>query len=408
MNTYQLTITALRSLNKHKMRTLLTTLGIIVGVVAIITVMSIGEGAKNRVKKEIEGLGTNFIIVLSGSPKRLSQNRSGIGHKTLKPSDYKAIITECDDIELASPGVQQTVKIIYNGSNWQTMIGGVNQSYINVRNWNTISGRFFNKNEVKRNKKVVVIGQTVLKELFGNEDPIGKTIRIKKLPFKVIGILEGRGKLPDGRDEDDIIFVPLTTLQKKISGMHNQNFSAIILSAKFKNRMNQAADEIKAILRQQHKLKAKDDDDFTIFTQDDISQASDAASTVLNILLLIIASISLIVGGIGIMNIMLVTVTERTKEIGIRMALGATTELILNQFIIEAVTICLLGGILGITFGIAIAKTVGYFLQWPIFISNTAVIISLTSSILIGLFFGYYPAKKASQLDPVEALLAEI
>ncbi len=407
MNTYQLFLTAMRSLNHHKMRSLLTTLGIIVGVVSIIAVMSIGEGAKNRVKKEIETLGTNFIIVLAGSPKRLAQSRMSGAHLTLRPADYKAIMEECDDIALASPGVQRTRKVIFDGNNWQTMVGGVNEDYLLIRNWDLVGGRFFNKYEMKTSKKVAVIGQTVYKELFDNQNPIGKTIRIKKIPFKVIGILEERGKLPDGRDEDDIIFVPLTTLQRKLAGIQNKNFGAIILSAKSKTRMNQTANEIRSILRQQHKLKDSDDDNFTIFTQNDISQAADAASAVLNILLLIIASISLIVGGIGIMNIMLVSVTERTREIGIRMAIGATTQMILNQFIIEAISICLMGGFLGIVFGVVIAKGVGIFLGWPIFISTQAVILSILSSALIGLFFGYYPARKASKLNPVDALVSE-
>ncbi|MBD3231250.1 FtsX-like permease family protein [Candidatus Dependentiae bacterium] len=407
MNTYQLFLTAMRSLNHHKMRSLLTTLGIIVGVISIIAVMSIGEGAKDKVQKEIEGLGTNFIIVLSGSPKRLAQSRMSGAYLTLKPEDYEAIIEECDDVALASPGVQKIRKVIYEGNNWQPMIGGVNEHYLQIRNWPLVAGRFFTKYENRTSKKVAVIGQTVYNELFDNQNPIGKIIRIKKLPFKVIGVLEERGKLPDGRDEDDIILIPLRTMQRKVEGIHNKNFAAIIISAKNKTRMNQTASEIRSILRQQHKLKEDEDDNFTIFTQNDISQASDAASAVLNILLLIIASISLIVGGIGIMNIMLVSVTERTREIGIRMAIGATTQTILNQFIIEAITICLMGGLLGITFGILIAKIVGYFLAWPIFISIQSIAISISSSVLIGLFFGYYPAKKASCLNPVEALLAE-
>ncbi len=241
--------------------------------------------------------------------------------------------------------------------------------------------------------------------MFGTTDPIGKTIRINKNPFQIIGFLEEHGKLPDGRDEDDVIIMPLTTFQKKVAGIRTNLFSAIILSAKRKDRMPYIETEVKAILRQQHKLSPTDDDDFTIFTQNDISQASDAASSVLNILLIIIASISLIVGGIGIMNIMMVTVSERTKEIGIRMAIGATKKTILRQFIIESILICLFGGLVGITIGIIMSKIVGSLLAWPIFISNSSILISLSSSILIGLFFGFYPAYKASNLNPVDALI---
>jgi len=407
MNSYQLLITALRSLNKHKMRSLLTTLGIIVGIISIIAVMSIGEGAKDRVKKEIEGLGTNFILVIGGTPKRLMAQRGGFGNLTLKEQDLNAILNECDDVAMASPGLQGSQKALYEGNNWQTQIGGVNENYLEIRNWNLERGYFFDKQDIKSAKKVAVIGQTVKKELFDKQDPIGKTIRIKKIPFKVIGVLTERGKAPDGRDEDDIIMVPTKTMQKKLMGIKTDKYGAIIISAKNKNVMNRASDEIKTILRQRHNLLPTDDDDFTVFTQDDISKASDAASGVLNILLLVIASISLIVGGIGIMNIMLVTVTERTKEIGIRMAIGATTSAVLTQFVLEAITICLFGGLIGIIFGASIAHIVGHILGWPIFISLKSVIISLFSAISIGLFFGYYPAKKASQLNVVEALLEQ-
>ncbi len=407
MNSYQLLLSALRSLNKHKIRSLLTTLGIIVGIISIIAVMSIGEGAKYRVKKEIEGLGTNFILVIGGTPKRLMAQRGGSGNLTLKEQDYTAIINECDGVAMASPGLQGSQKVLYEGNNWQTQLGGVNEDYLEIRNWALEKGDFFDKNAVKSGKKVAVIGQTVKNEIFGKENPIGKTVRIKKIPFTIIGVLAERGKSPDGRDEDDIIFVPVKTMQKKLMGIKTDKYGAIIISAKDKDSMNKTADEIKSILRQRHNLLPTEEDDFTVFTQDDISKASDAASGVLNILLLVIASISLIVGGIGIMNIMLVTVTERTKEIGIRMAIGATTSAVLTQFVLEAIIICLFGGLLGIFFGSSIAYTVGQILGWPIFISLKSIAISLFSAISIGLFFGYYPAKKASRLNVVEALLEQ-
>ncbi|MBD3273068.1 FtsX-like permease family protein [Candidatus Dependentiae bacterium] len=407
MNSYQLLLTALRSLNKHKMRSLLTTLGIIIGMISIIAVMSIGEGAKYKVKKEIEGLGTNFIIILGGTPKRLMTQRGGAGNLTLKKKDFEAIINECDGVAMASPGLQKNFKIVFEGENWQCMVGGVNEDYLEIRKWDLTDGYFFDRRSVKSAKKVAVIGQTIKKELFGNTNPLGKTIRIKKVPFKVIGILEERGKLPDGRDEDDLILVPLKTFQKKIAGIKSNRYGAIIISAKDKDNMEETADDIRSVLRQQHHLSPTDEDDFTLFTQDDITQASDAASKVLNLLLLIIASISLIVGGIGIMNIMLVTVTERTKEIGIRMAIGATTGAILKQFILEAIIICLFGGILGIIGGVIVSNLVGHALSWPVVISFESIVLSLSSSMLIGLFFGFYPAKKASQLNVVEALIEQ-
>ncbi len=377
-------------------------LGIIIGVVAIIAVMSIGEGAKERVNSEIAKLGNNFLLVLAGSPKRLS-TRSSTGNLTLKPDDLRAIKTQCPDVLYVSPGIQLNTKVQYEGNSWQTFIVGVDTNYTNIREWQCSRGSFFTEQEVRASNRVVVIGKTVVKELFGDEDPIGKTIRIKKLPFKVIGILQDLGKRPDGRDEDDAIFAPYTTVQKKL--MKTNNFGAFIMGAKEKERLPQASRQVEAVLRQEHRLREDEDNDFTIFTQDDISQATNAASAVLNILLLVIASISLVVGGIGIMNIMLVTVTERTKEIGIRMALGASTSSILNQFLMESVIICLIGGSIGCLIGIGIAEIVGITLGWPVVISGKAIFLSMSSTVGIGLFFGYYPAYKAAHLKPVEALV---
>lgn len=401
MNFYQLFTSAIRSLRNHKVRSLLTTLGIIIGVISIIAVMSIGEGAKARVNQTIEKLGSNFIIVLGASPKHISQ-RSGLA-LTLKEADLNAIKFECDDIAHISPAVMNPTKAVSETTNWQTTVAGVNQDYMTIRNWKLSAGDFITEHDVHSSNRVAVLGQVVARELFGKENPLGKLIRIKKLPFKVIGILEEMGKTPDGRDQDDIIFAPVSTVQRKLMG--KTAYSAFLISTKTKERMDATASLIRSILRQKHNLVPGDEDDFTFFTQNDISQASDAASGVLNLLLLIIASISLIVGGIGIMNIMLVSVTERTKEIGIRMALGATTRTILIQFVLEAITICLTGGLAGALLGIGASKAIGFFLGWPIFISKSALIISLASSAFIGLFFGYYPAYKASQLNPVEALL---
>ncbi len=402
MNSYLLFVTAMRSLRNHKIRSLLTTLGIIIGVVSIIAVMSIGEGAKYKVSKEIEKLGSNFIIVLASAPKHFI-HRGASGNLTLKPGDLKAIKDECLDIAMISPGVQTPTKIVSEGANWQTLTTGVAENYLDIRQWKLTAGEFFTDQDVRSGNKVAVLGKTVAKELFGINNPVGKTIRIKKLPFKVLGVVDEKGKSPDGRDQDDTILAPITTVQRKIMG--KTNYAALLMSAVSKERMSAASSQVRSILRQRHRLQEHEEDDFTLFTQDDISQATDAAGAVLNILLLVIASIALLVGGIGIMNIMLVTVTERTKEIGIRMALGATTTSILNQFILEAITICLIGGLMGATIGIAIAKIVGIALQWPIFISKLSLLISLGSSVFIGLFFGYYPAYKASRLDPVEALI---
>lgn len=401
MNTYLLLKTSLRSLRKHKMRSLLTTLGIIIGVISIISVLSIGEGAKYKVRKEIEGIGTNFMILLAGEPKHKTM---GPGTSvSLKKKDLKAIREECDDIYQSSPSNFRPMMTIHGGSNWKTLVIGVEESYFDIRRWALTEGEYFTIQDERSSNKVAILGQTPRKELFKNKDPIGKTIKIKGLPFKIVGVLDGKGKTPQGMDQDDTIFVPFSTFQKKLTGL--KGISAIIMSAKTKERMSPASRQIRSVLRQSRRLQPGEEDDFTLFTQDDIAQAAEAASKVLNLLLIIIASISLLVGGIGIMNIMLVTVTERTKEIGIRMALGATTNMILNQFILEAITICLIGGLLGLGLGILLAKSVGFFLGWPIAIALKPVVISLTSSILVGLFFGYYPAYQASQLNPVEALV---
>ncbi|HBS47659.1 TPA: multidrug ABC transporter substrate-binding protein [Candidatus Dependentiae bacterium] len=401
MNFYLLLQSALRSLSKHKTRSLLTTLGIIIGIISIISVMSIGEGAKFRVNKEIQGLGTNFIIILSGEPKHRAM---GPGMSTsLKDKDFRAIMDECEDIYQASPAIMRIAKVVRENQNWKTTIAGVDSNYLDIRQWPLAEGDFFSPQDMRSGNKVAVLGKTVRKELFGTEEVLGKTIRIKGLPFKVVGVLTEKGKMPNGMDQDDAILAPFSTVQRKIAGIHGMG--AIIISVATSDKMDKTTQQIRSVLRQTRKLQPDDDDDFTLFSQNDVAQAADAATKVLNMLLMIIASISLLVGGIGIMNIMLVTVTERTKEIGIRMALGATTYKILTQFILEAIIICLFGGLIGLACGIVLSKVVGITLGWPVVISAKPVILSLSSSILVGLFFGYYPAYKASRLNPVEALI---
>jgi len=402
MNLWTIFITALNSLARHKFRSLLTTLGIIIGTIAIIFVMSIGQGAKIKINAEIKQLGTNFMLVLSASQKRLS-DRTRSNKPTLTPRDLKTIKTQCDDIALISPGRQLTTKLSIRGKSRDTIIGGVSSNYLDVRDWPMVIGDFFTRQNERSKDKVCIIGQTVVDELYDGELPVGQTLRIKGVPFEIIGVLAPKGKRPDGNDQDDIVLMPITTMNKRLIGGKAKYF-AFLMSARSKDRLKFAAQEVRSILRQTHNIQPGEEDDFTLFTQDDIAQASDAASMILNLLLLFIASISLIVGGIGIMNIMLVTVTERTQEIGVRMALGATTSNILNQFILEAIVICLVGGCSGIFIGVILSKFVGTLLGWPVAISQTSVILSLVSSVGIGSFFGYYPALQASRLNPVEAL----
>ena len=393
---------AFNSLARHTTRSLLTTLGIIIGITAIIAVLAIGEGAKYRIKKQIEGLGTNFILVLGGDSRYLSR-RSGGAKLTLSYHDLNAIKNECEGISEIAPGIQSPTVSQYEGSNWATLIGGISHNYLSIRSWSMESGDFFTEQDQAIGSKVAVLGQTVKRELFGLSDPVGKTIRIAGSPFKVIGVLSERGRRPDGSDEDDIIMTPITTVQRKIKGIRTK-FGAMIISAKSEDVIDKTAAQIRGILRQQHAISREKDDDFTLFTQNDIAQASDAAAMVLNILLLIIALISLIVGGIGIMNIMLVTVVERRKEIGIRLALGATTADIRSQFIFEAILICMMGGLVGVVLGVSIAYGIGYLLGWPIVIAPFSIVLSFGCSTLTGIFFGYYPAHQASMLHPVEAL----
>lgn len=405
MNFLILMRVALRSLVTHPMRSLLTMLGVIIGVVSIVAVRSIGEGAKVKVAQQIQKLGSNFVIVLAGSSKNRSMGggRGGSGLLTLKKKEFDAIMLESPDILRGSPGLGTSISAVYENQNWKTTLIGINEEFQEIRLWPCLAGEFFNEQDVRSANKVALLGLSVARQLFGSQDPTGKKIRINKMPFTVLGVLSEKGKRPDGRDEDDMIFAPWTTVQKKVMGL-TEGFSVFIFSAKSKDLTAKITNDVRSILRQQRKLGSIEEDDFTIFSQDEIARASDQAQAALSLLLLIIASISLLVGGIGIMNIMLVTVSERTREIGIRLALGAQTYSILVQFVLEAVAICFFGGVIGVLLGIALAYAVASFLAWPVFISVSSIILGLGSSVCIGLFFGYYPARIASLLNPVDAL----
>ncbi len=405
MNIFIILRVAIRSLLQHPMRSLLTMLGIIIGVLSIVTVQSIGEGAKIKVAQQIQNLGSNFVIAIAGSAKNrnASGGRGSQGALTFKKKEFDIICAEIPYIAHASPGIGTSVTTLYEEQNWKTTLVGTNEIYPSIRLWPCISGSYFNQNDVNSATKTIVLGLTVAQKLFGENDPTGKKIRINKIPFLVLGVLTPKGKRPDGRDEDDMIFAPWTTVQKKMMGL-TDGLSVFIFSAKSKETTPKLVNEIRGILRQQHRLTDQDEDDFTVFSQDEIAQASDQAQTALTLLLLLIASIALLVGGIGIMNIMLVTVSERTKEIGIRIALGAQTSDILLQFVIESIIICIIGGSIGIGLGIGCALLIGSLLQWTIHIALSSIILGLGSSMFIGLFFGYYPALIASRMNPVDAL----
>jgi putative ABC transport system permease protein len=397
---------AWKSLTKNKLRTFLTMLGIIIGVASVIAMLAIGEGSKQNIETSIASLGTNSIMIFPGS---FSQGgvRMGAGTSvSLKAEDANAIANQCEMVRYVSPVVQRGSQVIAGSKNWRTIVVGVLNDYFPIRNLTLFNGREFTASEHRAAAKVCIMGQTVSANLFGEgSDPIGKMIRINHVPFKIIGLLDKKGQNTFGQDQDDIIIAPFSTIQKRM--LSSTNVNQILASSLSEEVIDDARDEITNVLRERHKLKAADEDDFTVRTQSDISNIFGSVSSMLTILLASIAGISLVVGGIGIMNIMLVSVTERTREIGIRMAVGAKSRDVLAQFMIEAVFISFIGGLMGIGIGILISSLVARFAGWPISITVYSIVLSFIFSAAVGLFFGWYPARKAAHLSPIEALRYE-
>jgi putative ABC transport system permease protein len=397
---------AFRALARNKMRTLLTMLGIIIGVGAVIAMVGIGQGADQTMQQQIANLGSNMLFVSSGSVN-FGGLRLGWGAtKTLVREDVTAMVKECPAVASAAPGTQTSAQVVYENDNWGTRITGTTPEYFDIRSWPLQSGARFTDDDVTTAANVAVIGETVRKNLFANADAVGKTIRIGALPFMVVGVLVEKGQTAAmSEDQDDNIFVPLTTLQKKITGQPWLRF--VMVSAKSRSASYAAKEQIEALLRDRHRIRAGMPDDFTVRNLADLADLASEASKVMTGLLGSIAGVSLLVGGIGIMNIMLVSVTERTREIGVRMAIGATEGDVQRQFLIEAVVMSLSGGAVGIVFGVGASLLLATMVGWPILISAGAIAGAACVAMAIGIFFGYYPAQKAARLDPIEALRYE-
>jgi putative ABC transport system permease protein len=405
MNILNILKVAMRSLNRNKLRSFLTMLGIIIGVAAVIAMMAVGRGAQNRIEEQIATLGTNVLMIFPGSSNQ-GGVRGGMGSmSTLTPDDLEAIKTQCPAVQLISPAIRTGGQVVFADNNWATQVMGGTAEYFSIRNWPVSSGQYFTEADIRGATKVCVLGQTVVDNLFKGGDCIGAVIRIKKLPFKVVGVLAMKGQSAQGSDQDDIIIAPYTTVQKKLMGV--TFLGTMLASAVSDDAMNEAQSQITQLLRSRHKIQAWDDNDFTVRSQTEIANAAESTTQVLTILLASIASISLLVGGIGIMNIMLVSVTERTREIGIRMSIGARGRDILFQFLIEAMVLSLLGGTIGVILGVTSSKLISALAGWPTVVSAMSVGMAFIFSAAVGIFFGFYPARKAALLNPIDALRYE-
>ena len=387
-------------------------LGIIIGVGAVITMVGVGAGAQARVAEEIRSLGSNLIIVLAGTVTS-GGVRLGTGSKvSITEDDAWAIQREVPSAQVAAPSVQgkaQDGQIVYGNLNWTTLVQGVTPEFFVAREWDVAAGKPFTEEDVEGATKVALVGQTVVVNLFAHADPLGQIIRIKHVPFTVIGVLDRKGQSTFGQDQDDVILVPLSTAQRLISSKKVKIGSVNSISIKVRepDAMKEAEEQVRSLLRQRHRLKATDPDDFWLRNLSEILQAQEESSRVLTMLLAAIASVSLLVGGIGIMNIMLVSVTERTREIGLRMAVGARSRDILGQFLVEAVTLSLIGGLIGVGLGLTGAYGAAYVAEWRTLIQFEAILVAFGFAGTVGIFFGFYPARKASRLDPIEALRYE-
>lgn len=397
---------ALHSLKRNKLRTFLTMLGIIIGVGSVIAMLAVGEGSKESIKSQISGLGTNVVMVYPASTNTGGVRSDAGSAQSLTQNDADVIADQCPSVELVTPVATTRTQIVAGAKNWRSLVTGAYVNYFEIRNLKVIYGSYYSATDENGANKVCVLGQTVTDNIFGgSEEALGKFIRINNIPFKVIGVLEKKGQNSFGQDQDDIVIAPFSTVQKRILG--NTFVNQILMSAISEELIPQASDEVTKLLRSRHKTREGDESDFTIRTQTEIANIVGSTSAILTILLATIASISLLVGGIGIMNIMLVSVTERTKEIGLRLAVGAKGSDVLLQFLIEAIMLSVLGGLIGIGFGLLTSYLVYAGLDWPVSVQIPSIIISFLFSAGIGVFFGWYPARKAARLNPIDALRYE-
>jgi putative ABC transport system permease protein len=407
MRLFSTTRTALRALGRNKLRSTLTALGIIIGVAAVIAMIGIGDGARAQVAAQVSSLGQNVMMVYPMSSSSGTGVRLGSGTAvTLTPEDAEAIESEIPEAVAVSPELYSYTQVVAGNQNWKTKLYGESPDYFQIRQWLLANGDIFTDADVRSARQVAVIGQTAAHQLFGEEDPVGETIRVQNVPFTVVGLLEIKGFSVKGHDQDDVLIVPYTTALKRLLG-RNTSLYGINLEAAENSDLEAVGKQIGDLLRQRHHLGSSKEDDFVVRSQQEIAETASANARTMTILLGAVASVSLLVGGIGIMNIMLVSVTERTREIGIRMAVGARSGDILRQFLVEAFTLSCLGGLIGIAVGIGAARLVASMAHWPTLISPDAILLAILSTSAVGVFFGFYPARKASQLDPIEALRYE-
>ncbi len=403
VNLFKIAVSAIK---RNKLRSFLTMLGIVIGVGAVITMLAIGQGSNQSIKSKISAMGTNLINVMPASMNRGGVHMGRSESQTLKVQDVAYLKKNCDLVSAVSPEINSSGQIVYGSSNWPTSIYGGNEDFAYIKKYEVSSGRFYSTQEIKTAAKVCVIGQTVVDNVFGEGvDPIGKNIRFENIPFKVIGVLKEKGDNTFGQDQDDVLLAPYTTIMKRIT--RQTYLRAIVMSATSEEKIDETSASIEELLRASHKLKEAEDSDFEIRTQEELISNFSSISEMMLILLGAISAISLLVGGIGIMNIMFVSVTERTREIGLRLAIGGKGKDIMMQFLMEAILLSVLGGLIGVLMGVIVSNTVGGIMNWPILVTNGSVILSFAVCTFIGVFFGWYPARKAAALDPIVALRHE-